>query len=133
MLASDIAMILTDGVCRRERIVRQLIVFSDLAYQGSSRLPARQLLSQEAMEDRAGSVECLQFILDIKRFKHIFSIAYWQVGAVGIIRSIAVLAASSDDIRIALQIMFGKAVGSGFCRSSLKVIELSRIQLLIIS
>jgi len=52
-LSRQITVFLTDGIGRRQRIIRQLVIGSDRPHQGSRCLPVGKLLSQERMEHRA--------------------------------------------------------------------------------
>lgn len=65
--------------------------------QVGSRLPVRQLLSQERVEHGAGRIKCLQFILDIQGIKHIGRVVHRQMGTVGIVRCLALYAGRDDS------------------------------------
>ena len=69
MLSDQVPMALADGLGRRHGIVRQLVILSNSTDQVGSRLPVRQLLSQERVEHGAGRIKGLQFILDIQGIK----------------------------------------------------------------
>ena len=45
LLADEVAVVLADGIGGRKRILRQLVVFRDLAYQICRRLPVGQLFA----------------------------------------------------------------------------------------
>ena len=75
------------------------------------------------MEDGSGSVERLQFILNIQSSEDVFGIADRQMGRVRVVRGLAFLA-GSNDVRIFCLVVFCQTVGSGFGRSCLEVVEI---------
>ena len=82
------------------------------------------------MEDRTGSVTCLQVILNIKSGKNIIRITDGQVRGVGIIRSPAGFGCS-DDVRINLDIVLGETVGSRLGRSCFQIEQITVFLLII--
>ena len=51
LLAVDVSMIPAYGVCRGERVIRKLVILRDLADKGRCCFPARQLFTEEGVED----------------------------------------------------------------------------------
>ena len=131
MLSADVAMLLTYGIGRRNGVIRQAIILCDLTYQRRCCLPVRKFLSQECVEYSSGCIQSLQIILYIQCVKNISGIINRQMGAVCVIRSIALFSCCLD-IRITASVVFGKAVCGGFRRCCLQIEKLSRILLLIV-
>ncbi len=124
LLAHKVAVVLADGVGRGHGVVGQLVVLRDLAHEVRRRLPARQLLAEEGVEDRAGGVERLQLILHVERGEDVLGIADGQVGGVGVVRVSARLG-SGDDVGEGLDVVLCETVGGGLRRGGLKVIEVT--------
>ena len=130
MLPNQVSVALADGICRRQRIVRQLIVLSHRAHQVGRGLPVRHLLTQERVEHGSRCVQGLKLILDVQSVKYILRIIHGKMGAVGVIRRIP-LCPGSDNVGIALLVMLGQTVGGGLSRRSLQVVKVA-VQLLVI-
>lgn len=75
------------------------------------------------MEYRAGGIERLQFILYIERREDILRVPDRQMAGVRVIRRAVFI--RRDDIRVEHFVVLCKAVGCGFCRSSLQIVEIS--------
>ena len=110
LLSCQISVFAAYGIGRRHRVVRQLVVFGDLAYQICCSLPVGKFLSQKGMEYCSGGVQSLQFVLNIQSRKHVFRKAHRKVGRIRIIwRSIHVC---GDDVRVFLPVMLCKPIRS---------------------
>ena len=82
------------------------------------------------MEYGSGSVQCLQFILDIQCIVYIGGIVNRKVGGIGIVRSISRLTCSLDA-RPTLSVVLCKTVCRTFRRSSLQVVKITVLFLII--
>ena len=76
LLALEIAVIRADGVCRRERVVGQFVVFGNLSYEVCRRLPAIELLTEDGVEYRTRRLESLQIVLNVEGGEDIRRVAY---------------------------------------------------------
>ena len=123
-------MVLADGIGGAYGVIGQLVVFRDLADEVCRRLPAGQLLAEEGVEDRAGGVEGLELILDVKSREHIVGVADGQVAGVGVIRGAAGLG-RGDDIGELLNVVLCKAVGGALGGSGLQIVQVA-VHLLIV-
>ena len=81
------------------------------------------------MEHRAAGVESLELVLHIQRGKYILGVAHGQVAGVGVVGGSAFMC--GDDIGIASLVVLGKAIGGGFRRGCLQVIEVAVLLLII--
>ena len=82
------------------------------------------------MEHRAAGIEGLKLILHIQRRKHILGVANGQMAGIGVVRRPSLVC--GDDIGIARLVVLGQAVGGGFRRGRLQVIEVA-VQFLIVA
>src|SRR5699024_7580082 len=87
LFAVNIAVILADGVGRRNRIVWKLIILGNLPYKKRRFLPARKLLSQECVEYGSRCIERLKLVLNIQRVKNIIGKSNRKMGTVRIVWS----------------------------------------------
>ena len=76
------------------------------------------------MENRSRCVQRLQLVLNIQRREDVLRVADRQVGGVGIVGSIAV-AGSRDDVREALLVVLGKAIGGRLGGRCLQVVQVA--------
>ena len=53
MLTADISMLRAYGICRRNSVIRQLIILCNFSYKGCGCFPVRKFFSQETMEYRS--------------------------------------------------------------------------------
>ena len=123
-------MVLADGIGRADGVVRKLIVFRYLADKICGSLPVGQLLAEEGVEHRAGGVQRLELVLNIKCAEDIIGVADGQVAGVGVIRSAAVFG-SGDDVGVLLDIVLCKAVRGALCGGGFKVIQVTVLLLII--
>ena len=82
------------------------------------------------MEHRTAGIEGLKLILHIQRRKHILGVANGQMAGIGVVRRPSLVC--GDDIGIARLVVLGQAVGGGFRRGRLQVIEVA-VQFLIVA
>ena len=129
LLAGKIAMVFTDGIRRRQGIVRQAVVFRDFPHKGRRRLPVRQLFSEESMEHRAGGVECLQLILHIECGENILGVSDRQMAGVCIIRRAVFVC--RNDIGIETFVVLCKAIGGRLGRRRLQIVKVSVLLLIV--
>ena len=130
LLAGDVAVVFADGIGWRQGVVRQLVVLGDLAHEIGGCFPVRQFFAEEGVENGAGGVKCLQFVLDIEGREDVFGVADRQVRAVGVVWGVPFLRCG-DDVRIAFAVMLGEAIGGGFCWGGFEVVEIAVFFLII--
>ena len=98
------------GIGWGQGVVWQAVVFRDFPHQGRRGLPVGQFFAKIRVENRAGGIQRLKFVLDVQRFKNIFGKAHGQVGTVGI-EGRAVALRGGEHIREGFQIMVTGATG----------------------
>ena len=130
VLAGEIAVVRTDRIRRGQRVVRQFVVLCNLPHKGSCCFPVRQFFAKERMEDSSRGVQRLQIILNIKRRENILGIVHRQMGAVGVVRGISLMACSLD-IRPFCTVVFCQTVCGRLRRSCLKVVQIAVLLLVI--
>ena len=123
-------MLLTDGISRRQGVIGQLVIGSYGAYQRSRCLPVGKLFSQECMEHCAGSIQGLQFILNIQCIENIHGIVHRQMGGIRIIRGISGLSGRLDA-GPALSVVLCQTVRGTLRRGRLQIVEVSVLLLII--
>ena len=130
LFPGKVTVLRTDGISRRHRIVRELIVLSYRPYQVCCGFPVRKLFPEKRMEYGPGSIQCLQTVLDIQSVKNISRIIYRQMGGIRIIRSIPFLS-RCNDVRELFLIVFCQPISRAFSRSRFKVEQVAVFLLVI--
>ena len=129
LLAGQIAVILTYGVCRRHCVVRKLVILRDLADKVRCRFPVGKLLSEERVENGSGSIQSLQIVLNIQSGENILRVAHRKVGGIRVVGlSVHV---RRDDVRELLLVVQGEPIGRGLRRRRFQVVEVA-VHLLVI-
>lgn len=124
LLAFEIAVLLANGVGRRERIVGQFVVFGNLSHKVCRSLPAVKALTEERVEHRAGRIESLQLVLDVESGEDVARVSDGKVRTVGVVGHVVHIACA-DDVGISFSVVFCKTIGSGFCRRCFEVVQIT--------
>ena len=129
--AFEITVFLTYGIGRAHGVIRKFVVFGNLPDQVCRGFPVGELLPQERVENGAGGVESLKFVLNVQGLEDVCGVAYRQVRAVGVVRSLILTVGGGDDVRIILSVVFRQTVGSAFGRGGLEVVEVAVLFLIV--
>ena len=81
------------------------------------------------MENGSGSVERLQFILDVEGAEDVLRVADGQVRRIGVIRRTVFVC--GNDVRELILVVLCKTERSGFCRSRFQIVKVAVLFLVI--
>ena len=123
VLAADVAVLGADAKDRRYRDIGQLVIVYHAAHEILAGLRRADALLHIQMQHRAARVGALQFVLQIERLEHVVGEICRQLRGVGVVDIFA--KTRLDDIRIALFVLFGKAIRSALGRRGFEVIEVA--------
>lgn len=123
VLAADVAVLGADAKDRRYRDIRQLVVAYHAAYEIFASLRRADALLHIQVQHRAAGVGALQFVLQIERLERVVGEICRQLRGVGVVDIFA--KSRLDDIRIALFILFGKAIRRALGRCGFEVIKVT--------
>lgn len=112
----------------REREIGKMVFLSDTADEGSRHVGIIDAFTQEAMEDGAARVLCLQVILEVEGFEDIVSKADGEMRRIGVIRfgvsSPHFFLIGDDDIGIVFLVEEGEAISGAFGGSRFEIVEI---------
>ena len=116
-------MLLAHGEERSHRDVGHLEVGEHLAYDVAAGLGGGDSLVHVHVEHRTARVAALQLVLHLERLEEVVRITGRQLGAVGVVTVTG--STALDDVREALLVFAGKAVGGAFGGGGLQVVEVA--------
>jgi len=123
VFARDVAVHRTNAEGRRNRVIGQAEIVGNHPHQAASLPPIVQLLAQENVQHGAARVESLQVVLVLKHLEQIIGVGHRKMSGVGVVGS--PVSSGRDNIREALLVGSGQAVGSPLSRRCLEIVEVA--------